>query len=353
MTEPRGREKPRSQWALVWKRYHRSKLGLLGLMLVAALLLVALLAPVLANPQPILCRLDGKIYAPALKEVTWAIPGASRLLPKSPPFNQATFRFAREFDAARGDWQLPTPVPHGPTQTSSRILERPSDEYLLGTDESGRDVLARMIWGARVSMLVGFAAMAIATTIGLVVGSLAGYFGGWVDATLSRIVEIVICFPVFFLILGIMAWLPKPSIWNVMIVLGLVGWVGIARYVRGEFMRLKRMDFAIAAVALGAGTPRIIFRHVLPNALAPVFVPITFGIASAILTESALSWLGFGVQPPAASWGSILRSAFDNILTTSHLVYPPCVAIFVAVLAYNLVGDRLRDVVDPRLRGSR
>lgn len=353
MTESRAGTRSQGAWAQVWLGYRRSRLGLAGLGLVVVMLSVALLAPALANDQPLACRYDGRIYAPALNEVVWAIPGGRSLLPKSPPFNQVTFSFSRAFDPGRGDWAIRTPVRYGPTETSSDVLQRRGGSHLLGTDESGRDVLARMIWGARVSMLVGFASMGLATTIGLLMGSVAGYFGGWIDSLLSRIIEIVICFPVFFLILGIMSWMTKPSIWNVMIVLGLVGWTGIARYVRGEFLRLKSAEFALAAMALGASAPRIIFRHILPNALAPVFVPVTFGIASAILTESALSFLGFGVQPPQASWGSILRSAFDNILTTPHLVYPPCVAIFIAVLSYNLVGDRLRDVVDPRLTGSR
>jgi peptide/nickel transport system permease protein len=188
----------------------------------------------------------------------------------------------------------------------------------------------------------------ISTFIGLILGSLAGYFGKWVDILLSRVMEVVICFPVLFLILSIMAWF-EPSIWNVMIVIGITRWVGIARYVRGEFIRLREIDFSMAAQALGAGHLRMIFRHIMPNALAPVFVPVTFGIASAILIEAALSWLGFGAMPPQASWGNILRTAFDNIFTTAHMVYPPCVAIFLAVLSYNLVGDTLRDAIDPRL----
>jgi peptide/nickel transport system permease protein len=178
---------------------------------------------------------------------------------------------------------------------------------------------------------------------------MAGYWGGWVDMVISRIFEVVICFPVFFLILSIMVWL-EPSITNVMIVIGLTRWTSIARYTRGEFIRIKGLDYATAARALGAGNIRIMFRHILPNSLAPVLVTITFGIASAILVEAGLSWLGFGVQPPAPSWGNILRTAYDSLRIAPHLVFPPCVAIFLAVLAYNLVGDALRDAIDPRLR---
>jgi peptide/nickel transport system permease protein len=339
---------PRTYGQMVWHRYRKSALGLLGLWLVVFLGFLALFAPLLANDHPILCKYDGKLYTPALKEFVWTIPGMRQLLPKSNPFNLVTFDFERRLDPERGDWALRTPIPHGPNQTSTSLLHGPTAAHLLGTDEVGRDVLARMIYGARVSMLVGFVSVGISTLIGLLVGSLAGYFGSWVDIGISRIIEVVICFPVFFFILSIMAWF-EPSIWNVMIVIGITRWVAPARYVRGEFIRLRETDFSVAARALGASNARIIFRHILPNALAPVFVTVTFGIASAILIEAGLSWLGFGVMPPQASWGNILRTAFDNIFTSSHMIYPPCIAIFIAVLSYNLVGDALRDAIDPRL----
>ena len=341
-------------WRQAWRRFRRVRAGMAGLSVVVLLLLIGLLAPVLANGSghPLLCRYDGAIYAPAAKELVWLVPGGKWLFPKSPPFNLVTFDFERRFQPARGDWAVRTPVRYGPTHTSSLILARPSRAHLLGTDEVGRDILARMIHGARVSMMVGFVSVTISTLIGVVLGALAGYFRRTFDIVLSRVIEIVQCFPVIFLILSIMAWFP-PNIWNVMIVIGVTGWTGIARYVRGEFIRLRDVDFTTAATALGAGPGRIIFRHILPNSLAPVFVPVTFGIASAILIEAALSWLGFGVQPPSPSWGNILRTAFESIFTTSHMVYPPCIAIFLAVLSYNLVGDTLRDALDPRLAGSR
>ncbi|MFN7972322.1 MAG: ABC transporter permease [Acidobacteriota bacterium] len=336
-----------------WRLYRRSAPGKVGLAVVSLLLLVGFFAPILASSLPLLCRYDGKLYAPAAKDLFAAnLPWGRKLVKQSPPFNLVTFDFGRRNKPERGDWAIATPVPHGPTRTSSDILQPPTPAHYLGTDEVGRDVLARMIHGARVSMLVGFVAVGISAAIGIVLGSIAGYAGGAADVSISRLVEIVQCFPVFFLILSIMAWL-SPSIWNVMIVIGITSWTSIGRYVRGEFLRLRNVDFSLAAVALGAGPRRIVFRHILPNALAPVFPPITFGIASAILTESALSWLGFGVQPPAPSWGNILRTAFESIFTTSHMIYPPCIAIFLAVLGYNLVGDTLRDVLDPRLSGSR
>ncbi len=335
-------------WQNVWERYRTSKLGLVGLGLVAFLMAVAFFAPILANGHPLLCKYDGKIYAPALHELLWNVPGGKQLIPKPKPFSLVTFDFDRRMRPDRGDWAVYTPVPYSPNSTSRHTLEPPSRAHWLGTDEVGRDVLARMIYGARVSMLVGFVSVGISTLIGLVLGSLAGYFGGAIDIVISRIIEVVICFPVFFFILSIMAWF-DPNIWNVMIIIGLTRWTGSARYVRGEFIRLRETDFSVAAEALGASNARIIFRHILPNALAPVFVTVTFGIASAILIEAGLSWLGFGVMPPQASWGNILRTAFENIFTSAHMVYPPCIAIFIAVLSYNLVGDTLRDVIDPRL----
>ena len=352
--EARGVAHAQGPWRQVWRRYRQSTTAMAGLALVAAMLLIGFLAPVLANPSehPLLCRYDGKLYAPAIKELAWNFPGGKKLLPNSPPFNLVTFDLSRRIKPERGDWAIYTPVPYGPNSTSGDVLKKPSRQHLLGTDANGRDVLSRMIHGARVSMMVGFVSVGISTFIGLLLGSLAGFFGRWVDIVLSRVIEIVICFPTFFLILAILVWL-KPSIWNVMIVIGVTSWTGIARFVRGEFIRLRSVDFSTAAVALGAPPSRIMFRHILPNALAPVFVPVTFGIAGAILTEAALSYLGLGVQPPNPSWGSVLRDGFDNLLTTPHMISPPCVAIFIAVLSYNLVGDRLRDVIDPRLRGSR
>ena len=179
-------------------------------------------------------------------------------------------------------------------------LQPPSWSYPLGTDDLGRDVLARILYGARISLLVGFVAVGIATTIGILLGSLAGYYGGWVDSLIMRFVDIMLCFPSFFLILAVIAFL-EPSIWNIMIIIGLTGWMGVARLVRAEFLSLRERDFVVAARALGAKDGRIIFRHILPNAISPVLVSATLGVAGAILTESALSFLGIGVQPPTPS----------------------------------------------------
>jgi peptide/nickel transport system permease protein len=195
---------------------------------------------------------------------------------------------------------------------------------------------------------VGFVAVGIAITIGIIIGSLSGYYGGWTDAVLMRFVDIMLTFPTFFLILAVVAII-GPSIWTIMVVIGITGWMGVARLVRAEFLTLKQRDFVQAAKVSGAETMRIIFRHILPNALSPVFVAATFGVAGAILTESALSFLGLGVQPPNASWGNILTTGKDYIEVAWWLSLYPGLAILVTVLSYNLVGEGLRDALDPRL----
>jgi len=232
------------------------------------------------------------------------------------------------------------------------VFEPPSKAHPLGTDELGRDVLSRMVYGARISLKVGFVAVGIATAVGLSVGLFAGYYGGWVDALLMRFVDVMLCFPTFFLILSVIAVL-EPSIYNIMAVIGLTGWMGVARLVRAETLSLRERDFVAAARAQGAGDLRIVFRHILPNALGPVLVAATLGVAGAILTESALSFLGIGVQPPTPSWGNILTAGKDNIEFAWWLSLFPGLAILLTVLGYNLLGEGIRDAVDPRLRGSR
>ncbi|MDD5643229.1 MAG: ABC transporter permease [Syntrophales bacterium] len=230
-----------------------------------------------------------------------------------------------------------------------QVLMPPSPDHLLGTDTLGRDVLSRIIFGAQVSLLVGFVAVGIATLIGLLVGALAGYYGGWLDQVLMRLVDLMLCFPTLFLILAVIAML-GPSIWNIMVVIGLTGWMGVARLVRAEFLSLREREFVVAAQALGAGDSRLIWRHMLPNALAPVMVSATLGVAGAILTESALSFLGLGVQPPTPSWGNILTMGKDNIEIAWWLSVFPGLAILVTVMSYNLLGEGIREAIDPRLK---
>jgi peptide/nickel transport system permease protein len=240
--------------------------------------------------------------------------------------------------------------PYDPGQIRiKRVLEEPSAQHPFGTDSLGRDVLSRMIYGSRISLLVGFVAVGIATLIGIFLGSLAGYYGRWVDNLIMRFVDIMLCFPTFFLILAVVAFL-EPSIWNIMIIIGATGWMGVARLVRAEFLSLRERDFTVAEKALGAKDFRIIFRHILPNALAPVLVSATLGVAGAILTESALSFLGIGVQPPTPSWGNILTAGKDNIEIAWWLSLYPGLAILITVLGYNLLGEGIRDSIDPRLK---
>lgn len=228
-------------------------------------------------------------------------------------------------------------------------LQPPSWRYPLGTDDLGRDVLARIFYGARISLLVGFVAVGISTLIGIVLGALAGFYGRWVDGVIMRFVDIMLCFPSFFLILAVIAFL-EPSIWNIMIIIGLTSWMGVARLVRAEFLSLRQRDFVLAAQALGGRDSRIIFRHILPNAISPVLVSATLGVAGAILTESALSFLGIGVQPPTPSWGNMLIAGKQTLGTAWWLSAFPGLAILVTVLGYNLLGEGIRDALDPRLQ---
>lgn len=221
--------------------------------------------------------------------------------------------------------------------------------YLLGTDQLGRDVFSRMLQGAWVSLTVGFVAVGISVAIGILLGGLAGYFGRWVDATIMRIVDVMLCIPGFILILIVLAiW--GPGLFKIMVVVGLTGWMGTTRFVRAEFLSLRKQDFVSAARALGARNLRIIFRHMLPNALAPVLVSATIGIAGTILVEAGLSFLGFGVPPPHATWGKILSAGRNYLFDAPWLTYIPGLAILIVVLSFNLFGEGLRDASNPKLR---
>jgi peptide/nickel transport system permease protein len=240
-------------------------------------------------------------------------------------------------------------APYDPTAINVHdVLSPPSKTHLLGTDELGRDVFSRIIWGSRVSLKVGFVAVGFAIIIGIVIGAIAGFYGGKIDAILMRFVDIMLAFPTFFLILAVIAIL-EPSIFTIMVVIGITSWMDVARLVRAEFLTLKERDFVGAARAIGVTDARLIFRHILPNALSPVFVAATFGVAGAILIESGLSFLGLGVQPPDPSWGNILTAGKDNIEVAWWLSLYPGLAILITVLSYNLVGEGLRDALDPRL----
>ncbi|MFN0052639.1 MAG: ABC transporter permease [Planctomycetales bacterium] len=356
--EPSAPVHSRGFWAEAWRQFRRRKLALAAHYYVWFLALVALLAPAIAGTKPIVCRYKGELYFPALGyfSTVWENPIFSRdkfrgryprnLAEKDPQswavwplLYQDPYRRVRE-----GEWE-------GQPENPSGDQGRPNRYNLLGTNQEGVDVFAQMVHGTTIALLVGFVSMGTASAIGIVFGAIAGYLGGWADILLSRIIEVVMCIPTLVLILALIAVVEKPTIWHIMAIIGLTGWTSIARLTRAEFLKLRESDFVMAARALGVGWLRIIFRHILPNALAPVLVPITFGIASAILTESGLSFLGFGAPPPNPSWGTLLNSGRQNMNLWWLIVFPG-LAIFMAVLSYNLIGEGIQEATDPKLRDA-
>lgn len=299
--------------AQVWRTFRRDRLAMAGLYVLVTLLVLA-------------------VVGKALTE-WWVV------------FDPATVRLP---DKLRPPLSRPSP------ELGADLLP-PLGTYLFGTDELGRNVLARMLQGSFVSLSVGIVAVGISLTLGILIGGLAGFYGERkllfvsVDSLLMRFTDVVLCFPTFFLILTVVALLP-PSIYNIMAVIGMTSWMGTARFVRAEFLSLRERDFVAAAHALGLPEWRIIFRHLVPNAMAPVLVTASIDVASAILTESALSFLGFGVRPPLATWGNVLADGRNYIFDAPWLFVIPGSAILVVVLAFNLVGEGLRDAMNPQLR---
>ncbi|MAI07410.1 MAG: peptide ABC transporter permease [Magnetococcales bacterium] len=240
-------------------------------------------------------------------------------------------------------------APFDPTETNvMNSLMPPSLTHYMGTDQLGRDVFSRMVYGARISLLVGFVAVGISTALGIFFGALAGFYGGKVEAFIMRFVDVMLCFPSFFLILAVIAFL-EPSIINIMVVIGLTSWMGVARLVRAEILRLKNQEFIMAAQLSGVNDKQMILKYLLPNAMAPVFVSFTLGVAGAILVESGLSFLGIGVQPPTPSWGNILIDGKATLEVAWWLSVFPGLAILFTVLGYNLLGEGLRDLLDKRM----
>ncbi|MFO0790869.1 MAG: ABC transporter permease [Pirellulales bacterium] len=343
-------------WRETWRRFRHSRLATLALIYVACMAVIAIFSPAIAGTRPIICKYKGSIYFPAMYyfDRSW----------ENPIFRKDRFRNKYYDSLKKNDpdswaiWPLVYQDPNRQVQAEeypnqpknpARDEGRPNRFNLFGTDQAGIDVFAQMVHGARTALLVGFVSMGIAGTIGVVVGALAGYFGGWIDILLSRLIELVMSIPALVLILALLAVVNKPTIWHLMAVLGCTSWTSIARLTRGEFLRLREMDFVTAARAMGSGQLRIMFLHIFRNALAPVLVPVTFGIASAILTESALSFLGFGAPPPNPSWGGLLESGRSNFQMWWLILFPG-LAIFLTVLAYNLIGEGLQEATDPRLR---
>lgn len=241
-------------------------------------------------------------------------------------------------------------APHDPFALDvNAILAPPGPKHLLGTDALGRDVFSRLLYGGRVSLWVGFVAVGISVAVGVLLGLVSGYFGGLMDEVVMRFVDVMLCFPSFFLILAVIAFL-EPSLFNIMVVIGLTSWMGVARLVRAETLALRGRDFVLAARVCGTRAPAILFYHILPNAAAPVLVSATLGVAGAILIESSLSFLGLGVQPPEPSWGNMLMEGKEVLEIAPWLSLFPGLAILATVLGYNLLGESLRDLLDPRLR---
>jgi peptide/nickel transport system permease protein len=383
---------------MVWREFTKSKFIIFWLFVIIILFLFAIFAPSLANDKPFVIKIDGQFSFPIFHDLNAtdysvflaAIVASIQLLlihrnrknidpsvRSGVLWRQISISvltiliglilfyvlIPRRLDATdyksmiasgKASNAIFAPVPYGFGRTDLKVREQPpSQEHWLGTDDVGSDVLCRLIHGSRISLSVGFVAVGISSIIGIIIGAILGYAGGKLDFLGMRLVEIMMAVPVFFLIITIVAFFPR-SLFNIMIIIGLTTWTDDARFVRAEFLKLRRQDFVQAAISLGLPLRSILFRHMLPNAIAPVLVNASFGIAGAIFIEAALSFLGFGVAPPTPSWGQILSL---GVSTTGRFLWWltifPGLAIFFTVLAYNLVGEALRDAIDPRLRESR
>jgi peptide/nickel transport system permease protein len=329
-------------WSDVWKRFKRNPIALAGFYVVCFLALIALFADFLANDKPYYLDYRGKTYFPIFRGYLVGV-GIAHWPPELVNV---------DFKKLSGASAIFPPNPYRPSNINLlEPLEPPSSKHWFGTDKLGRDVASGMIHGSRVSLSIGFVAVGIALIIGVVLGAVAGYFGSWVDLTVSRVFEIMLSIPTFFLLITVAALLP-PSIFLTMAIIGMTSWVGIARFTRNEFLRIRNLDYVTSAVALGVTDRNVMFKHILPNALAPVIVSVVLGIAGAILVESSLSFLGIGVPAELVTWGSILHEASTTTFAWWLAVFPGF-AIFITVLAYYLVGEGLREVLDPRLRGLR
>ena len=380
---------------MVWRQFAKNRLNIVCMAFIVFLFTVAVLAPFLANDKPLMIRIEGQLHFPVFRSlgasdysillaaivgcsllflirrnrrciepsirgaVLWrqiCISGAIILIGTILAFVFVPHRldatdFKSMVSSGKADRAIFPPVPYGYARVDLKVREQaPSREHWLGTDDVGSDVLCRLIHGSRISLSVGFVAVGISCVIGIVVGAILGYFGGMVDFIGMRIVEIMMAIPTFFLIITIVAFFPR-SLLNIMVIIGITSWTRDARFIRAEFFKLRKQDFVQAAVSLGLPLRSILFRHMLPNGVAPVLVNATFGIAGAIFIEAALSFLGFGVAPPTPSWGQMLSL---GVGTTGRFLWWlslfPGLSIFFTVLAYNLVGEALRDAIDPRLR---
>jgi peptide/nickel transport system permease protein len=365
----------------IWRHFQADTFARNGLRVVIALFIIAALAPFLANSHAIVRVADGRVtfpIFPSMEPIEWrflvyvplaalvyflrtrffARPGLHLFfliglvavieitLAVTHPVNDPTNDRDRP-----ATFKLMPLIPYSPIESTRDQFAPPSRKHLCGTDSTGRDIAARMLHGARTSLSIGFIAQSIALLVGVTLGGLAGYYRGWLDIGVCRFIEILDCFPPLLLILvAISLFESQNNMFYIMAVIGLTSWTGLARLVRGEFLRLGSQPFPQAARALGASDFRVIVRHLLPNALGPILVSATFGVASAILIESSLSFLGFGMQAPTPSWGDILSDARRYIDFAWWLAFFPGLAILITIMSYNFVGEGLRDAVDPRLK---
>ncbi|WP_417847921.1 ABC transporter permease [Thalassoglobus sp.] len=340
-------------WKEAWGQFRQRKLAMTALAFVLFLALVAFFSPAIVGTKPIIAKYKGNIYFPAMGYFS---PSWEAVFTKD-HFQMRYPNTLKEKDPESwAIWPLNFNDPtrqveedEWPGRPANPQAGEPSSLNFFGTDTRGVDVFAQMVHGTRTALLVGFVSMGIASAIGITLGALAGFFGGWVDTIISRIIEVVMCIPALVLILALIAVIESPNIWQMMAVIGMTGWTGIARLTRAEFLKLKQMEYVAAARVLGVPNSRIMYKYLLPNALAPVLVPITFGIAAAILIESGLSYLGFGAPPPNPSWGKLLRLGQSNYQNWWLILFPG-LSIFFTVLAYNLIGEGLQEATDPRLR---
>lgn len=331
-----------SYGAFVRRQFRKHRLGVISFYFLISMVILALTADFLANDKPLAASYKGQVIFPVARDYAVALGFATW---------ETEFTLA-DWKMLKYDWVIFPPVPYSPANTDKEAAltdAKPSVAHWLGTDDIGRDVLAGIIHGSRYALAIGVVAMGIALLIGLALGSAAGFFGGAIDVMISRLIELVITFPTFFLIITIVAMFRQGNIWLIMALIGFTNWTNVARLIRGEVLRLRNLDFINAATALGYSRRRVIFRHILPSAIAPVLVSAAFGIAGAILIESALSFLGFGVPSTVVTWGSILSRASQDPRAWWLAVFPGLM-IFLTVSAYNLIGDALRDATDPRLR---
>ena len=331
-----------SFWRLTRKEFRKNRPALYSLYILLAMAFIALTADLIAGNKPYYMVYDGKTYFPAFRQyavyaglLDWPEELRTRKNFKRYAYSNAVFPLV--------------PFASDEIQLSERY-QKPGIEHLFGTDRLGRDVLAGLIHGTRYSLTIGLVSVGISLVIGVGLGAMAGYLGGWMDLFLSRLFELWAAIPPFFLIITAAAFFP-PSLFWIMIIIGLTGWVGIARLTRSQFLQVRAFDYISAARALGCSDLRIMVVHILPNVIAPVLIPAAFGVAGAILAESGLSFLGIGVPAEVITWGSLLAGARSNIAAW-WLVVVPGLAIFITVTLYNLLGDGLRDALDPRQRGN-